>query len=459
MTSVVEMVRMTAARLVLCLLIGTVACSPVQGAESLQEHFDRVAKEIEPLVGIELNQQVPVQNVGEDEYRKILFDQVEPIWPKSRRDRFVRSMQLLGLFDDKFVFDSLLDLTATAASASYDPDMKTIQVMLVPGKPGWDKNVADDTVFHELVHAAQDQRHDFNHTYERLKALTNTDAMMAFRFLMEGEAVFWPVLRRRQMTLEQALNLSPETQTDVFGSVEPDTSQSIVRSFSHNAAQNRELNKLASAMKQSPPLVVRLLCLPYTKGDNAVLRILKQGGRPALRQAFEDVSSLNTRDLLFPPRENEPPRTVTRIELGSVQQELGSQWKLTYEDTIGALALDTMFEHLGNQSAEIARSWNGDRIQLWESDDDGVVLTSRLEFETTAAAKRFETELVKLAREKWLRGKTIREVDSDGTHLTADGHDIIVQRRDQNVIFLRSTNCNNLASAAASLWRSQDRQP
>jgi len=254
------------------------------------------------------------------------------------------------------------------------------------------------------------------------------------------------------MTLEQAVRLPPQAQTEVFGHAEPLTSQEMVRNFEHGAKRDPRLKALASAMRLLPPLMVRSLSLPYSKGDNAVLRIVKRGGRQALRQSFEDVSSLNTRDMLFPDPQNEEPRGVTKVQLASVEDKLGKHWKLKHDDTIGALVIHTMFEHHVDQATEIAKSWNGDRIQLWEDEDDGVSLLGRVEFETAEAAKLFETELIRLCREKWMRGKTIRELESDGTHLAADADRFVLERRECSVVFLRSTGCKNAASVASALW-------
>ena len=279
--------------------------------------------------------------------------QAEVFLPKKRLDGWVRSWQLLGLFDDDFDFDELLDHAATATNASYSPKSKMIQLM-----QGSENSANDETVFHELVHAAQDQRHDLNRICERLDMLASTDVMMAFRFLLEGEAVFWPTLYQRQMTLEQAVSLPPESQAEVFGDDRLLTSQTIVRNFENNAKRDPRFNTIALAMKRLPPLMIRLLCLPYSKGDNAVLRIVKRGGRQALRQSFEDLSSLNTRDMLFPNPQNEKPRGVTKIQLASMEDKLGASWKLKHADTIGALVFHTMFEQRGDRATEIARSWN-----------------------------------------------------------------------------------------------------
>ena len=436
---------------VLNILIGVAVFTPGKGDEQLQDHFDRIAKEVGAVIGIELKEKVAAERISSDEYRKLLGSQVEILFPRNRLEGLLRSWQLLGLLpDDKLDFETLLDLTVTATGATYNPDTQSVQLT-----PGSEKSLSDETVFHELVHAAQDQRHDLNRIHERLGTLASTDAMMAFRLLLEGEAVFWPTLYRRQMTLEQAVGLPPESQTEIFGDDEPLTSQEMVRNFEHGAKRDPRLNARASAMRLLPPLIVRSLSLPYSTGDNAVLRIVKRGGRQALRQSFEDLSSLNTRDMLFPESRNEKPRGVTKVRLVSVGDELGNQWKLKCDDTLGALVLHTMFEHRVDQATEIARSWNGDRIQLWEAEDDGVILLGLVEFETADAAKLLETEFIRLCRENWMRGKTIRELESDGTHLVADGDHFVLERRECSVVFLRSTGCENATSVASALWRNK----
>ena len=447
------MTQLMRARVVLSLLIGLVALTPAKGEEPLQDHFDRIAKEVGTVVGIELEKQVTAEWVTRDEYLKIMRSQVDIFFPKNRLGGLLRSWQLLGLVDDKFDLEGLLDRTVTVVGASYNPDTKSVQ--LLPGSEKSEKRVTDETVFHELVHAVQDQRHDLKRIHEGLGTLASTDATMAYRFLSEGEAMFWPTLYRRQMTLEQALRLPPKAQTEIFGDDEPLTSQTIHRNYEHNAKRDPQLITLATAMKRFPPLMVRYLSLPYVKGDNAVLRIVKRGGRQALRQSFEDVSSLNTRDMLFPDPQKQEPRGVTKVQLASAEEKLGNQWKLKHDDTMGALVLNTMFEHREDQAIEIAKSWNGDRIQLWEDANEGVVLLGRVEFETAEGAKLFETEFIRLCREKWMGGKTIRELESDGTHLAADGDHFVLERRECSVVFLRGTGCRNAASVASAIWENK----
>jgi hypothetical protein len=436
------------------LLIGVTAFTPANGDEQLQDRCDRIAKEVGRLVGIELKKKVMVQRISRDEYRKSMRSQVEVQFFKKRIDGWIRSLQFLGLFDDYFDFEELLDHAETATNANYSPATKMIQII-----PGSESSETDETVFHELVHAAQDQRHDLNRIWEQLDTLGSTDAMMAFRFLLEGEAVFWPMLYQRRMTLEQAVRLSPESQSEVFGDDRPVTSETIVRNFENNAKRDPRFNDVALAMKRSPPLIVRLFCLPYIKGDNAVLRIVKRDGRQALRQSFEDLSSLNTRDMLFPNPQNEKLRSVTKVQLPLVENKLGIPWKLKHADTMGALVLHTMFEQRGDRATEIARSWNGDRIELWEDADDGVVLFGRVEFETAEAATLFESELIRLCRENWMREKTILELESDGTHLAADTEHFVLERRECSVVFLRSTGCKNAATVASALWENETKPP
>lgn len=443
------MTRTMPAQIIFGLLIGIAACTPANGDEQLQDRCDRIVKEVEKLVGIELTKQVAVQRISRDEYRKSMRRQAEAQLFKKRTGGWIRSLRLLGLFDDHFDFEELLDHVAIATNANYSPATKMIQII-----PGAESSETDETVFHELVHAAQDQRHDLNRIWEEIDTLGSTDSMIAFRFLLEGEAVFWPMLYQRRMTLEQVVSLSPESQTEVFGDDSLLTSETIVRNFENHAKRDSRFNEVALAMKRSPPLIVRLLCLPYIKGDNAILRIVQRGGRQELRQSFEELSSLNTRDTLFPNLQNDPPRGITKVPLASVEDKLGTTWKLEHSDTMGALVLATMFEHRGERATEIARAWNGDCIQLWEDGSDGVILLGRVEFEATDAATFFETELSKLYREKWIRGKTIREVESDATHLAADGDHFVLERRKRSVVFLRGTGCKDAASVAAALWES-----
>ena len=159
-----EMTQLMPTHVALSLLIGLVVFTPAKGVEQLQDHFDRIAKEVGAVVGIELKAPVAAERISNDEYRKILRSQIKILFPKNRISGLLRSWQLLGLLPDgKFDFEALVNLTVTATGAAYNPDTKSVQLT-----PGSEKSLSDETVFHELVHAAQDQRHDLKRTHERL---------------------------------------------------------------------------------------------------------------------------------------------------------------------------------------------------------------------------------------------------------------------------------------------------
>ena len=46
--------------------------------------------------------------------------------------------------------------------------------------------------------------------------LNSTDAVIAFKFLLEGEAVFWQTLYRRKMTLEEVLRLPTASEVEEY---------------------------------------------------------------------------------------------------------------------------------------------------------------------------------------------------------------------------------------------------
>jgi hypothetical protein len=440
---------------VFSLLIAVALVIPSKADEQLQGQVDRIAKEVGTVVGIELNAPIPVERISGDEFRKIFRSQSETLAPKDRIAGTLRSWQLLGLLPDfEIDFEQLLDLTATTSGATYNPATNSIQLT-----PGAEKSLSDENAFHELVHAAQDQRHDLKRVHQQLGELASADATIAFKFLLEGEATFWQTLYRRKMTLEEVLKLPPESQTDIFGDERVLTSQEMIRNCDEGGKRNPRMKVLGWTMRLLPPVVSRSLSLAYSKGDNAALRIAKRGGRDALRQSFEDVSKLNTRDILFPDPHNENPRGVTKVQIGSVVDMLGDEWKLKHEDTLGALVLNTMFEDHVDQANSIARSWNGDRIQLWEDGEGGFALLGRVEFETAEAAKLLEAELIGLCREKWMRGTMIQELKSEGTQLAAEANHLVLERRERSVVFVRSSGCKNAAAVASALWRSKGESP
>ena len=137
------------------------------------------------------------------------------------------------------------------------------------------------------------------------------------------------------------------------------------------------------------------------------------------------------------------------------QQTTGNSWQLKHEDTMGALTLHSLFESRLDQANDVASSWSGDRIQLWENESNGVALVGLVEFDSNEAAKILESEFIRLCREKWMQGGAIRELEHDGTHLEADGDHFVLERRKSTVVFVRCTGGKNPASVVSSLWRSK----
>ena len=446
------MLKFAVDRCVLILFIAVALTNPSIADEPqlLQHRVDAMSQQVERLLGIQLQQEVIGSRVGRDEFRKQSRGQLELVMPKERMNGAFRSFQLLGLLPaGDFDVYALFDLSLGLASAYYNPQTKSVHFLDNAAKA-----TTDYVVFHELVHAVQDQEHDLLDIAKKLAAEGSTDGLLAFKVLFEGEAVFWARLHVRNLTPEAALALPPGSLTNLFGSPELMTSKTIVSSLKKRSKQNPKLRFTAFAMKFCPPLLVRALYLPYSCGDNTALRIFQRGGRRALRQAYADASALNTRDLLFDIEPKAVSRGITKIELADLQSEFGANWRLKHSDTIGSLVLHTMFERHIEPANKIAKSWEGDRIQVWENDGQRVLL-GLVVFDSEATAKLFATELVALCRETWFQGKAICEHAASGTHLSADTDHLIVERRKRVVAFVRSRDFAGPAKIASSLWKSQ----
>ncbi len=120
------------------------------------------------------------------------------------------ALRLLGLLDEK---DSLVelqrDLIESGVLGFYDPDIASF--VIVSGNDGLSSRDLD-TVTHEFIHALQDQHFQIGDTFEELSG--NSDARLAFRFIVEGDAtvaesLFRDLIERYGPQLPTALDVLP----------------------------------------------------------------------------------------------------------------------------------------------------------------------------------------------------------------------------------------------------------
>lgn len=425
---------------------------------ALQERADRLAARAEVLLGTRLRARVAAARKDRDAFEKFLRERLEGEFPESRRQALQSLWALLGLMPDRFDLGAgLVALRRTQAGAYYDAQTKRLYV-LAAGLP---EPVLDGIVFHELVHAIQDQEHDLRRLHQALIGAGNDDAATAWRFLAEGEATFWTqvfMLESMGQTLQEA---PPAARELAFGLARNYTTPEVVRHIELQAARMGpavpDLKAAAAQIRTMPPILVRLLCDPYLRGLYAAYRIYEHEGAAGFRRLFrKDPALLATRDFLFPDESFRRPRGTSLLRLSALPEALGADWTKVYEGTLGAFTLHVLFEQERADADAAALAWQGDRAEVWKRGADAFI-AGVVDFARDEAAGLFARRLERLFRERWARGGPVRKEPGDGVRLASGPDGFWVQVQGRTAAFARGRFPDDAAKLLAALWQSEVR--
>ena len=454
--------------------LGTVAAAILAAAgtlraqddAALQERTDRLAARAEEMLGIRRRARVAAVRQDRDAFEKFLRERLEREFPEARREALRSCWRLLGLVHDRFdLGGGLVALLRTQAGAYYDAETKRLH-LLAAGLP---EAVLDGILFHELVHALQDQEHDLGRLQKALAEGGHDDAATAWRFLVEGEATFWTQIFMLE-SMGQTLAETPAAARELaFGMGRNCTTPDVVRHIELQAARLGpaipDLKAAAAQIRTTPPILVRRLADPYLRGLYAAYRIHERTGAAGFRALFrKDPALLSTRDFLFPDEALRRPRGMSLLKLSALPEAVGegpstppeARWSKVYEGTLGALTLHVLFEQERAEADAAALAWQGDRVEVWRRGQDAF-LAGVFDFSTDEAAALFVRRLERLYRERWARGGPVRPEPGEGVRLASGADGFWIQSQGRTVAFCRGRLPDDPAKLLAALWRSEVR--
>jgi hypothetical protein len=270
-----------------------------------------------------------------------------------------------GTVDADFDYrSSVIGLMSSQLLGFYDPKRKTF---FVGGDLHGDE--ADVTLWHELVHALQDQHYDLSHLTEWQP--DQGDSQAAVHSLAEGDAtsaMLDAMLKPRGMT---ALEV-PE-------------------------GLMRAQSVLGSAALTAPPVLVRSLLAPYVDGLAFANYLRRRGGFAAVDAAWR-APPVSTEQLLHPEKflARELPLVVPQPSAPPHAPELQER----FHDVMGEQTLRLLFEEWlpARTAAEAAADWGGDRIAVFADEArQRWAIGWHLRFDSPAAAERAFTAFARAA--------------------------------------------------------------
>ncbi len=260
------------------------------------------------------------------------------------------------------------------------------------------------TLAHEILHALQDYHFDLNKTFDEVEG--NLDAILAFRSVVEGDAV---------------------VHTDRYSR----------RYLAVPGRGGLLFVAAATQFEEIPAPILRELYFPYTTGADWAEYVLRMGGVEALNGYLTEPPPAST--LILHPelanagwrpeslRDSMPPAEDLAASLGTGWQVLSSG-SLGEFQLINYLVGDAQASrgwlrdprNVGAISA--AKGWAGDHYQLFGNGEGEAVVVTRVRFTDSEEALQF-------AREH-------REVATLGADVEETGDLLLATRGDGNVVAL-----------------------
>jgi hypothetical protein len=292
--------------------------------------IERIAARVERERGLEFVREPDPVQVTPSQARREGISSLDQDYPPARRRADAELLSLLGLLPPG------TDLGEAAASTYgegvagyYDP--RSGRMRIVKGAQTANRVLYEMTVAHELTHALEDQRFDFD--LARLAA--GDDAALAYTALIEGTAtaLMFRYVERR---------FGPE---ETLGGL------------------------AASAFQPTgnlPPFLMAQLVFPYTAGERFVARLLEVGRDDwtVVNAALRVRPPASTEQVMHPQAylEGDEPE---RVSLRGPVAALGERWRPLRRTTLGEWVTGRLLARAGGTEAgDAAAGWGGDRAVL-----------------------------------------------------------------------------------------------
>jgi len=294
--------------------------------------------------------------IGRAEVQSFISAQLDEETPKDALEATEALLYGFGAVDADFDYRaSVIGLMSSQLLGFYDPKRKTF---FVSGDLSGDE--ADVTLWHELVHALQDQHYDLSHLTDWQP--DSGDSQAAVHALAEGDAT---------SAMLDAL-LKPR------GGGALQLPEGLMRAQS----------VLGSAATEAPPVLVRSLLAPYVDGLAFTNYLRRRGGFGAVDEAWR-APPASTEQLLHPEKflAREPPLAVALPSPPPHAAELQER----FHDVMGEQTLRLLFEEWlpAVTAAEAAADWGGDRLSVFsDAARERWAVGWHVRFDSEAAAQR-----------------------------------------------------------------------
>ena len=362
-------------------LTASLASGAAIDAAAAKTAVDEVAVQLAEIRGLAYKSPVAVKVVDDAFARGHVTARFQKFLPEPELRATAKAWELMGVLPPGTdILKSFLDALEEQAGGFYDPQTKSF--FLLDDMP---KGMATLLAAHELTHALEDQHYDLDGRIAASKG--DDDRMFAIGAIHEGSAM-------------AAMSVYM-TRAMIGGKLSADVLQEFAKS---------EAGK-AEKLKAMPAALRRQMIGPYLLGLGFVVRgnllAVAQGGYPvADAEKFYKAGPVSSEQILHPEKYwDDARRDVPKpVSVGEAGRTLGRGWKRVMDGNLGELMLGVMVgaatpdpnDPVATTPAgwtnAAASGWGGDRWELWQKDQQSVVLLATV-WDSEKDAKEFADAL------------------------------------------------------------------
>lgn len=290
---------------------------------NLKTATEEMMREVAALRGLEWKHPVMRRRIRREQVGEWMRRDMKKELPEAKAKEIVSVGAEMGLVPEGTdLYEIFAEFLEGGAAAFYKPDTRTFYHI-----EGNDGRGAYPVVFHELVHAIEDQHFDLDGVYRAVE--NDSDAALARRGLVEGSAALFQ---------------------DVYQAKHPGDVAAMNR-----ANNTPEMMQKQMRMLQRVPafLVATMGLYPYNNGKTWLRKVT--GGDPAKVSALFAEPPSSTEQVLHPEKYTDPATRdwPHRVEVPDLPKILGS-WTPMEADGMGELMMGCLLAQLQFKGAAAA---------------------------------------------------------------------------------------------------------
>ena len=391
---------------------------PIATAESDDAMLERISgemmKKVEEIRGLKFKEDVKRVWKSREEAKAEMLDELEKQAQKQDLASVSKVFAFLGFIKDGQDLKTLFaDFISAAAGGYYIPEKKVFSLVR-----GMNLDANRPVVFHELVHAVEDQYFDWEERTDKYTEEDYSDAAEALHAVVEGSA------RRYE---------------NLFVDSEPGLRAKYM------AAQMQESMKQMGAMLKAPPsFLIAIGMFPYENGSLFLSQVLpgmvaaegdKYPSEIAALAAIYADPPMSTEQILHPEKYLGARDLPRKVAMAGAAGALGEGWKEVLQDSLGEFSLGLVLNaslfpnnlqaqvgvvstkegHVAyrGDTATAIGGWDADRFAFYESKDGLQCLAWVTAWDSPADAAEFAEVYGKVLGRKY--GETVKGEDGKST--------------------------------------------